>query len=98
VTARHVTLRKMTPAEYEAAADQREAESIRVLGRLMPEDAAREAVRRGTAILAVVEELVAHEGMTALGLNVVGDNEAAIALYRRCGYAVSSMSLRKAIG
>lgn len=52
----------------------------------------------GTAILAAVEEFVGREGMTALGLNVVGDNDAAIALYRRCGYAVSSMSMRKSIG
>ena len=161
MTTQHVTLRKMTPAEYDAAADHREAESIRVLSRLMPEDAAREAVRRGTArflpdgldtagqhllaaeneagqvvgnawvgpepgrpagspssgwlydinvfeqcrrhgygtaFLAAVEELVARDGMAALGLNVVGDNEAAIALHRRCGYAVSSMSMRKAVG
>ena len=154
-----VTLRKMTPAGYEAAADHREAESIRALSRLMSEDEARAAARRGaakflpdgldtagqhllaaeneagqvvgnawvgpdpgrtaasagwlydinvfepfrrsgygTAILAAVEELVAREGMTALGLNVVGDNEAAIALYRGCGYAVSSMSMRKTVG
>jgi ribosomal protein S18 acetylase RimI-like enzyme len=51
-----------------------------------------------TAILAAVEGLAAREAMAALGLNVVGDNDAAIALYRRCGYVVSSMSMRKAIG
>jgi ribosomal protein S18 acetylase RimI-like enzyme len=49
----------------------------------------------GSGILAALEELVAREGMSALGLNVVGDNEAAIALYRRSGYEVSSMSMRK---
>jgi ribosomal protein S18 acetylase RimI-like enzyme len=30
-------------------------------------------------------------------LDVVGDNEAAIALYRRNGYDVASMSMRKRI-
>lgn len=155
-----VTLRKMTPAEYRAATEHREAESVRVLSRAMPEELARERVRHGTArflpdgldtaghhlltaqnesgeavgnawagpdptqasgtatsawlydinvfapfrrlgygsaILAALEELIAAEGKTALGLNVVGDNEAAIALYRRNGYEVASMSMRKAI-
>jgi GNAT superfamily N-acetyltransferase len=148
----------MTSAEYRAATEHRESESVRVLSRLIPEELARERVRRGTArflpdgldtaghhllaaesesgevvgnawvgpdpgqvsgtatsawlydinvfapfrrrgfgsgILAALEELVAREGMSALGLNVVGDNEAAIALYRRSGYEVSSMSMRK---
>lgn len=155
-----VTLRKMTLAEYRVATEHREAESVRVLSRLMPEELARERVRHGTArflpdgletaghhlltaenqlgeavgnawvgpdpgqasgagssawlydvnvfapfrrrgygsaILAAVEALVAREGKTALGLNVVGDNEAAIALYRRSGYDVASMSMRKKI-
>ena len=160
MSAQKVILRRMTPAEYEAATEHREAESLRALSRLMPEELARERVRRGTArflpdglataghhlmtaqnelgeavgnawigpdpgqgganasaawlydinvfvpfrrrgygtaILAAAEALVASEGMTALGLNVVGDNEAAIALYRRSGYEVSSMSMRKTI-
>jgi ribosomal protein S18 acetylase RimI-like enzyme len=159
-TVQKVTLRKMTPAEYRAATGHREAESVRVLSRLMPEQLARERVRRGTAmflpdgldtaghhlltaenesgeavgnawvgqdpsqaagttgsawlydinvfapfrrlgygtaILAAAEALMAREGKTALGLNVVGDNEAAIALYRRNGYVVESMSMRKRI-
>ena len=154
------TLRKMTPAEYDATTEHRESESVRVLGKYMPEELARERVRRGTArflpdgldtaghhllvaengsgevvgnawvgpdpsqvsgntdsawlydinvfapfrrrgygsaILAAVEELIARDGRTALGLNVVGDNEAAIALYRRNGYEVSSMSMRKSL-
>lgn len=48
----------------------------------------------GSAILAAAE-LLAGEDYTRLGLNVVGDNEAAIALYRRNGYRVSSMQLDK---
>jgi len=46
---RRVTLRKMTAAEYHAATEHREAESVRVLGKFMPEELARERVRRGTA-------------------------------------------------
>jgi GNAT superfamily N-acetyltransferase len=155
-----VTLRKMTPSEYRAATEQREAESVRVLSKIMPEELARERVRLGTArflpdgldtadhhlltaenesreavgnawvgpdpsraannadsawlydinvfapfrrrgygsaILAAAEALIAREGKTALGLNVVGDNEAAIALYRRSGYDVTSMSMRKTV-
>jgi GNAT superfamily N-acetyltransferase len=160
MTVRQVTLRKMTPTEYRAATEHREAESVRVLSTFMPEELARERVRRGTAtflpdgldtaghhlltaenesgeavgnawvgpdpsqaagttssawlfdinvfaparrlgygsaILAAAEALIAGEGKTALGLNVVGDNEAAIALYRRNGYEVASMSMRKRI-
>jgi GNAT superfamily N-acetyltransferase len=155
--AKQVTLRTMTPAEYQAATDHREAESVRVLSRLVPEDLARERVRRGTArflpdglhtaghhlltaqngsgeaigtvwvgpdpggsvdsawlhdinvftpfrgrgygsaILAAVEAVVAGEGHHTLGLNVVGDNEAAIALYRRHDYEITSMSMRKPV-
>ena len=159
----NVILRTMTPAEYRAATEHREAESVRVLSRLMPEEQARERVAQGTtsylpdgvdtsghhlvtaeneagepvgnawigpaptrssaasntstvallydinvfepfrrhgygtAILAAAEKLIAAEGMTALTLNVVGDNEAAIALYRRSGYEVTAMSMRKEI-
>jgi ribosomal protein S18 acetylase RimI-like enzyme len=155
MVAKQITLRTMTPAEYRAATDHREAESVRVLSRLVPEDLARERVRRGTArflpdglhtaghhlltaenesgeavgnawvgpdpggsadsawlydinvfapfrrrgygsaILTAVEAIVTSDGRGALGLNVVGDNEAAIALYRRHGYQVTSMSMRK---
>jgi GNAT superfamily N-acetyltransferase len=161
MAAHRVILRKMTPAEYDAAAEHRVAESVRALARHMPEEAARERVRLGVArflpdgldtaghhllaaeneagqvvgnawvgpdpgrvtgtasaawlydinvfeqfrrrgygagILAAVEELIVREGRTALGLNVVGDNEAAIALYRRSGYAVSSMAVHKPLG
>lgn len=49
----------------------------------------------GSAIIAAVEQLVVAEGGTRLGLNVVGDNTAAIALYRRSGYRVSSMHMDK---
>jgi GNAT superfamily N-acetyltransferase len=155
MTAQQVTLRKMTAAEYQTATEHREAESVRVLSRTMPEELARERVAHGTArflpdgletadhhlltaendrgeavgnawigpdpggnaeaawlydinvfqqhqrrgygaaILAAVEELIAAEGRSALGLNVVGDNAAAIALYRHSGYDVVSMVMRK---
>ncbi|KAA0942937.1 GNAT family N-acetyltransferase [Streptomyces apricus] len=155
-----VTLRKMTPSEYDAATGHREAETARELGKFMPEELAWERARQdtvrflpdgldttghhlvvaengsaevvgnawigpdprqaaatadsawlydinvlpafrrrgyGSAILSAAEELVAREGWTSLGLNVSGDNEAAIALYRRNGYDVESMSLRKSV-
>ncbi|MDQ0991447.1 GNAT family N-acetyltransferase [Streptomyces sp. V3I7] len=158
--AQKVTLRKMTPSEYDAATEHREAETIRELGNFMPEELARERAHQGTArflpdgldttghhlvvaengsgevvgnawigpdprqaagtassawlydinvfpvfrrrgygsaILSAAEELVAREGWTSLGLNVFGDNEAAIALYHRNGYDVESMSLRKSV-
>lgn len=156
----HVTLRTMTAAEYQAATEHREAESVRALGRIMSEELAWERVRAGTAkflpegldtvhhhlltaeneegeavgnawvgpdpsqaastasaawlydinvfeqfrrhgygsaILTAVEALIAQEGKTGLGLNVVGDNETAIGLYRSCGYDVASMTMRKQI-
>ncbi|MFD8702789.1 GNAT family N-acetyltransferase [Kitasatospora sp. NPDC059648] len=156
-----VTLRRMTPAEYRSATEEREAETVRELARLMPEELARERTRQGTArflpegldttghhlvvaenesgrtvgtawigpdpragagtsdsawlyhvrvlpsfrrqgygtaILAAAERLVAREGMRALALNVFGGNEAAIALYRRSGYGVSSMYMSKEVG
>ncbi|MGW2374312.1 GNAT family N-acetyltransferase [Kitasatospora sp. NPDC001683] len=157
---RTVTLRQMTPAEYQAATETREAETVRELAKLMPEELALERTRQGTArflpdglataghhlvvaenasgetvgtawigpdpraeagtstsawlyhihvlppfrrqgygtaVLAAAERLVAREGMTALALNVFGGNEAAIALYRRSGYGVSSMYLSKEV-
>lgn len=49
----------------------------------------------GSALLAEVEGLVVRDGKARLGLNVVGTNVAAIALYRKCGYAVSTMQMSK---
>jgi ribosomal protein S18 acetylase RimI-like enzyme len=49
----------------------------------------------GAAILAEVEALVARDGKTSIGLNVVGTNDAAIGLYRKSGYAVSTMQMSK---
>ncbi|MGW0179767.1 GNAT family N-acetyltransferase [Nocardia sp. NPDC003345] len=51
----------------------------------------------GSAILTAAEELLTAQGATRLGLNVNGDNAAAIALYRSRGYTVSSMYLDKAL-
>lgn len=155
-----VTLRKMTPAEYEAATQHREAESARELGKLMPAELARERTRHGTArflpdgldtarhhlvvaeneagevvgnawvgpdprqaagigsaawlydinvfpeyrrhgygsaILTAAEALIRSDGCTSLGLNVAGDNDAAIALYQSSGYTVTTMSMRKGV-
>jgi GNAT superfamily N-acetyltransferase len=49
----------------------------------------------GSAILAEVEGLVVRDGKARLGLNVVGTNVAAIALYRKSGYAVSTVQMSK---
>src|SRR5438046_7928933 len=49
MTVRQVILRKMTAAEYLSATEHREAESVRVLSRVMLEETARERVRGGTA-------------------------------------------------
>ncbi|NEW72985.1 GNAT family N-acetyltransferase [Streptomyces rhizosphaericus] len=158
--AQKVTLRKMTPSEYDVATEYREAEAARELSKFMPHELARERAHEGTAqflpdgldtaghhlvvaengageavgnawigpdprqasgttssawlydinvfapfrrrgygsaILAAAEELVAREGKTSLNLNVVGDNEKAIAMYRRNGYGVSSMYLSKSV-
>ena len=51
----------------------------------------------GSAILTEVEALVVSEGKAGLGLNVVGTNEAAIALYRKNGYTVTTMQMSKAL-
>src|SRR5438093_1100888 len=45
----------------------------------------------GSAILAEVEAWVARDGKTRIGLNVVATNRAAVELYRKSGYAVSTM-------
>ena len=49
MTGQRVILRKMTAAEYDAATEAREAESVRVLSRVMSDELARERVARGTA-------------------------------------------------
>ena len=51
----------------------------------------------GSAILRAVEALVFRDGKNRLGLNVVGANEAAIALYQKNGYVVSTQQMTKAI-
>ncbi len=48
----------------------------------------------GSAILAEVEATVLRGGKARLGLNVV-TNEAAIALYRKNGYVVTTMQMSK---
>lgn len=60
----------MTPAEYRAATEHREAVSLRVLSRLVPEQLAWERVQRGTArFLPDGPETAGHQLLTA-------DNEA----------------------
>jgi ribosomal protein S18 acetylase RimI-like enzyme len=52
----------------------------------------------GTAFLAELERLVIENGVSALELNVFGDNEPALALYRHSGYGVVTQQLRKRLG
>jgi ribosomal protein S18 acetylase RimI-like enzyme len=49
----------------------------------------------GSAILTEVEVMVRRDGKARLGLNVVATNEAAIALYRKNGYVVTTMQMSK---
>lgn len=49
----------------------------------------------GTAILAAVEEMARAAGAHRLGLNVFGQNAAAINLYQRNGYEVMTQQLGK---
>jgi len=49
----------------------------------------------GSAILAATEGFARAEGMERIGLNVVGSNTAAIELYRRNAYQISSMVMNK---
>lgn len=49
----------------------------------------------GTAILAAVERLAREAGALRPGLNVVGDNAAAIALYEANGYEVTTQQMAK---
>lgn len=53
--------------------------------------------RRGyaAAILGAVEALAREVGARQLGLNVFGDNRAAIALYEGGGYAVTTQQMAK---
>jgi ribosomal protein S18 acetylase RimI-like enzyme len=49
----------------------------------------------GRLLLADTEQLVIESGVGALELNVFGDNETALALYRRSGYGVVTQQMRK---
>jgi GNAT superfamily N-acetyltransferase len=49
----------------------------------------------GAAILTAVEALARDAGALRLGLNVFGDNAAAIALYERGGYQVTTQQMAK---
>jgi len=49
----------------------------------------------GRALLAAAEQLIAERGISALGLNVFGDNEAARGLYASAGYEVVTQQMRK---
>jgi ribosomal protein S18 acetylase RimI-like enzyme len=49
----------------------------------------------GRAVLAAAEDEVRRRGIGALGLNVFGDNPAAIALYTSAGYHVTTQQMRK---
>ncbi|MDG4831481.1 GNAT family N-acetyltransferase [Solwaraspora sp. WMMD1047] len=49
----------------------------------------------GRALLAAAEAAVRERGISALELNVFGDNQTAIALYAGSGYAVVTQQMRK---
>ncbi|MDM4721185.1 GNAT family N-acetyltransferase [Micromonospora sp. WMMA1363] len=49
----------------------------------------------GAAILGAAEALAREAGARRLGLNVFGDNAAAIALYERSGYQVTTQQMAK---
>lgn len=51
----------------------------------------------GRALLAAAEDAVREHGLTALELNVFGDNPVAIALYTSSGYTVITQQMRKAL-
>jgi ribosomal protein S18 acetylase RimI-like enzyme len=52
----------------------------------------------GRALLTAGEELVRRHGLTALELNVFGDNARAIGLYATAGYRVITQQMRKDLG
>lgn len=52
----------------------------------------------GRALLAAVEDLAREAGALRLGLNVFGDNDAAIALYAASGYFVTAQQMAKDLG
>ena len=51
----------------------------------------------GRAVLAAGEDEVRRHGVSALGLNVFGDNPTAIGLYTSAGYAVTTQQMRKVL-
>lgn len=51
----------------------------------------------GRALLTAVEKVVLDAGVSALELNVFGNNGAAVALYESSGYAVTTQQMRKTL-
>ena len=51
----------------------------------------------GRALLKAVEGVVLDAGVSALELNVFGNNGAAVALYESSGYAVTTQQMRKSL-
>ncbi|MET0714681.1 MAG: GNAT family N-acetyltransferase, partial [Mycetocola sp.] len=58
-------------------------------------DEAYRGLGLGRALLADVEHVVAENDVGALELNVFGHNAAAVALYERSGYVVTTQQMRK---
>jgi ribosomal protein S18 acetylase RimI-like enzyme len=52
----------------------------------------------GRALLAAAEEEVRRRGVTALGLNVFGENLIARRLYESAGYEATTVQMRKRLG
>lgn len=85
-----VTFRKMTPVEYRSATEHREAESVRVLSGVMPEELALERVRSGTArFFPAARHVFSSHRRLGYGFAVLSAAEALITGARRTALGLS---------